>query len=66
MTTAIATEKLLVSAREAAAMLSISTRSLWTITNMGTIPSIRIGRAVRYSITDLRDYIDAMRQGVAR
>ena len=66
MTTIIATEKLLVSAREAAAMLSISTRSLWTITNMGTIPSIRIGRAVRYSITDLRDYIDAMRQGVAR
>ena len=66
MTTAIATEKLLVSAREAAAMLSISTRSLWTITNMGMIPSIRIGRAVRYSITDLGDYIDAMRQGVAR
>jgi len=66
MTTIIATEKLLVSAREAAAMLSISTRSLWTITNMGMIPSIRIGRAVRYSITDLRDYIDAMRQGVAR
>jgi hypothetical protein len=52
---------LLVSAKEAARILAISTRKLWTETNCGAIPSIRIGRAVRYAIVDLHAYIDASR-----
>lgn len=59
-------EALLVSAREAARRLGISTRTLWTLSNMGAMPSIRIGRAVRYSLDDLRDYIDAQRTGGRR
>jgi len=52
-------ERLLVTAREAAEMLGISTRSLWTLTNSKTILSVRIGRAVRYSTDDLKAFIDS-------
>ncbi|MDZ4847765.1 MAG: helix-turn-helix domain-containing protein [Pirellulaceae bacterium] len=61
MTLSRAQEPLLVDAREAARMMGISTRTLWTLANMRTIPSIRIGRARRYSLDDLREYIDAQR-----
>ena len=52
---------LLVSAKDAARMLSISPRLLWTWTNMGKIPCVRIGRSVRYAVEDLRAFIDAAR-----
>lgn len=48
---------LLLTAREAAKALSISTRTLWTYTQDGTIPSVRIGGSVRYPIDALREYI---------
>ena len=51
------TDALLVNAKTAAAMLSISARSLWSLTNCGEIPHVRIGRSVRYSIDDLHDWI---------
>lgn len=54
---------LLVSAREAAHLLGISQRSLWTRTNTQEIPSIRIGASVRYAVSDLENYIDERRVG---
>lgn len=59
-------QQLLVSSRVAAQMLGISPRTLWSRTRCGDIPSIRIGRAVRYSPDDLRQYIDAQREGGAK
>jgi Helix-turn-helix domain len=50
-------EPLVVDATEAAQMLSIGKRKLWSETNCGNIPCVRIGRAVRYSIESLREYV---------
>jgi len=52
---------LLVNAVDAASMLAISPRKLWELTNCGEIPSVRIGRAVRYKPTDLCAWVDAHR-----
>lgn len=56
-------DTLLVDARTAAKMLAVSTRTLWTLTDRGDIPAVRIGRSVRYAIDDLRRFIDAQRVG---
>lgn len=50
-------EVLLVDPGEAARILSIGQRKLWSETNCGNIPCVRIGRAVRYSVEALRDWI---------
>ena len=47
---------------QAAKMLSISPRSLWTLTDNGEIPCVRLGRSVRYDSGDLRNYIEAKKQ----
>ena len=52
-------EKLLVDAREAARLLSISERTLWSITNQGLIKVVRIGRSVRYPRSSLEDFVSA-------
>lgn len=49
--------QLLVDAREAARMLSIGERTLWTLTNQGAIQTVRIGRAVRYAVSALEAFI---------
>jgi excisionase family DNA binding protein len=56
-----ATEKrLLVDSREAAKMLSVSTRTLWSLYNSGAMPNpIRIGRAIRFSYDALREWVDS-------
>ena len=56
-------EPLLVSAREAARRLGISERLLWSLTNAGDIPHVRINRRVLYSPEDLRDWIARSRKG---
>jgi len=50
---------LLVDAKTAASILSVSPRTLWTLTNCGAIPSKQIGRAVRYSPAELQAWVDA-------
>ncbi len=50
-------DKLLVSSREAAKLLSISERSLWTLTKTGQIACVRIGTAKRYAIAELERFI---------
>lgn len=56
-TTTPTPERLLLPPREAAGVLSISERSLWTLTKSGEIPSVRIGRSVRYSVAALEAWI---------
>ncbi len=51
-------EQPLLRPRDAARALAISPRLLWSLTNRGEIPVVRIGRAVRYDPHDLRRWID--------
>jgi len=51
-------EPMLLTARQAAKVLSISERTLWGLTKAGDIPAVRFGgRNVRYSPDDLRAWI---------
>lgn len=54
-----AAERLLLKPDEAAAALAVSPRCLWGLTKAGDLPAVRIGRAVRYDLADLRAWIDA-------
>jgi excisionase family DNA binding protein len=42
---------------EAAAMLSISERSLWSLMKLGKISPIKVGRSVRYPHAELERYL---------
>lgn len=46
--------RLAVTMREAAEMLSISERSVWTLVNRGDLRSFKVGRSVRIPIDALR------------
>ena len=48
---------LTVNRREAARILGISERLLWTLTNSKEIPHVRIGARVLYPIDDLRVWL---------
>jgi excisionase family DNA binding protein len=50
-------EPLLLKTFEAARLLSISPRKLWSLTDEGRIPAIRLGKAWRYSREALQDWI---------
>ncbi len=64
--TSTTSPKLLVSAREAAASLSICEKTLWSNTApRGSIPFVRIGARVLYDPADLRAWIDAQKKGGA-
>lgn len=52
---------LLVDAREAAKVLALSPRKLWSLTAGGEVPCVRIGRMVRYDPVDLRAWIEAQK-----
>jgi len=57
-------EKLLLSVREAAALLSISTRTLWALSRpRGSIPVVGLGGRRLYSIESLREWIRARERG---
>lgn len=53
----------LLNSREAARMLSISPRTLWSLTSSRQIPHLRIGRAVRYRVGDLKNWVTARMNG---
>lgn len=48
----------LVNAKQAAMLLGIGLRKLWELTNCRDVPSVRIGRAVRYDLGDLDRWIE--------
>lgn len=52
-----ASPRLLIKAEEAAQMLSISPRLLWSLAQRGEIPQVRIGRSVRYDPADLHAWV---------
>ena len=49
----------LLTAAAAARLLSISARTLWSLTASRQIPHLRIGRALRYPLPDLLAWIEA-------
>ncbi|MHC4511183.1 MAG: helix-turn-helix domain-containing protein [Planctomycetota bacterium] len=51
------TERLLLTSGEAAKALGICERTLFGLTKSGELSVIRIGRAVRYSVEDLKAWI---------
>ena len=52
------TNRLLLSAREAALSLGISQRTLATLTKSQVVPCRRLGRRVLYSVKELQAWID--------
>ena len=54
---------LLVDEREAARLLGVSPRTVWALAASGELSVVRIKRAKRYDMADLRAYIDAQKQG---
>jgi excisionase family DNA binding protein len=50
-------DALLLRPRDAARYLAISPRKLWELSNTGEIPSLRIGRCLRYSCDELRAWV---------
>ena len=53
-------EKLLMSARETARMLSVCEKTLWSMSApRGPIPVVRIGTRCLYAVKSLQAYIDA-------
>ena len=65
MTNNIDGTRLLARPAEAAEMLAICERSLWSLTKRGEIPCVRMGRSVRYDLADLRKWIDLQKKGGA-
>jgi predicted DNA-binding transcriptional regulator AlpA len=64
MTSNLPTTKLLLPAPEAADLLSICEKTLWSITApRGDLACVRIGRRVLYSVDDLRRWIESKKGG---
>lgn len=56
-TTEARTEQLAFSAGEAARLLNISTRLLWSLTSSGKIRCVRVGRRVLYTKAGLEAFL---------
>lgn len=54
---------LLLSLKEAATALAISERKLWGMTAKHEIPHIRLGRCLRYPVSDLKLWINEHKEG---
>ncbi len=54
---------LLLTPRQAARLLSISEKTLYTVTKAGRIKAVRIGHAKRYTMTDIQAFIDGAKEG---
>jgi excisionase family DNA binding protein len=52
--------------RQAAEVLGVSERSIWTLVDQGTLPAVRFGRSVRIDPADLRAFIDRAKAGEIR
>lgn len=56
-------EPLALRARDAARLLGISERSLWSLTKCGDVPHVRIGRTVTYPVEALRAWLKKRSKG---
>ena len=63
-----AVSNLLVTPKQAAEMLAVSSRKLWGLTFEDTpgLPYVRLGRCVRYSTSDLEKWIEDRKIGGAK
>lgn len=52
-------DKLLVDIPEAARLLSVCPRTVWTLKDRGELPTVRIGRSVRFRVADLEAFVAA-------
>jgi excisionase family DNA binding protein len=50
-------DTVLLTPKNAVALLAVSEKTLWSLTKDGSIASVRIGRSVRYSKRELLDFI---------
>lgn len=53
----------LLTSKESATYLAISERKLWSMSNAGDIPVVRLGRSVRYDMIDLDEFIQRAKMG---
>jgi excisionase family DNA binding protein len=58
MNTVAVDTRLAVGAREAAAMLGVSERHLWSMTHRGEIPRVKCGRRTLYPVTLLQKWLE--------
>jgi excisionase family DNA binding protein len=49
--------------RQAAEVLGVSERSIWTLVDKGNLAAVRFGRSVRIDPADLRAFIDRAKAG---
>ncbi|MGE4104960.1 MAG: helix-turn-helix domain-containing protein [Pirellulales bacterium] len=49
----------LLTVRDAAKALNLCERKIWSLVAGGELPTVRIGRAVRFDPADLRQWIEA-------
>lgn len=49
--------------RQAAKVLGVTERTVWSLVDEGTMPAVRFGRSVRIDPTDLRAFIERGKRG---
>lgn len=49
--------------RQAAKVLGITERTIWSLVNEGMLPAVRFGRSVRIDPADLRAFIERAKRG---
>lgn len=52
---------LLLTAKEAAALLGVSTRTLWRLSASGDLPCVHVGKATRWRRSDVEKYVSRLR-----
>jgi len=56
---------LLLSARQAAQLLGIGRTTLYELIKLGAVTPVHIGRCVRFSVTELEQYVERLVAGTA-
>ena len=59
-------QRRLFSTKEAARYLGIGERLMWLLGNRGDIPTVRLGKCLRFDVQDLDAYIQSCKQGGRR
>ena len=57
------TQPKLLTVKEVAELLSISQRTVWSMTNAGEIPCVRIRKRVLYRLEHVQGFIDKQTEG---
>ena len=60
------TSKMLLTTREASEQLGICQRTIWQLAKDGDLPSVRIGKLLRFCPEQLREWIEEKSKGGAR